>query len=157
MSARWAGGWSEAAATLACMLPPPPAYIDVRTLDEPRAFPPAERVWKKTVGALLDGRGPNWHGGEEQQENSCSHEMFLAGRVRKTRTPAGFVTTPSKQQPQKVPERYLRNALNSRKTRAATKCSLRSACERLEHQQVSWPTLQNSSHKKCPNVTYGMP
>ena len=93
----------------------------------------------------------------KQQENSCSHEMFLAERLRKTRTPAGFVTNPSKQQPQKVPERYLRNALNSRKTLAATKCSLRSACERLEHQQVSWPTLQNSSHKKCPNVTYGMP
>ena len=52
----------------------------------------------------------------KQQENSCSHEMFLAERLRKTRTPAGFVTNPSKQQPQKVPERYLRNALNSRKT-----------------------------------------
>ena len=40
-------------------------------------------------------------------------EMALRKRLRKTRTPAGFVTNPSKQQPQKVPERYLRNALNS--------------------------------------------
>ena len=47
------------------------------------------------------------------KENSCSNEMFLAERLRKTRTPAGFVTNPSKQQPQKLPERYLRNALNS--------------------------------------------
>ena len=60
-------------------------------------------------------------------------EMFLAERLRKTRTPAGFVTNPSKQQPQKVPERYLRNALNS------------------------WSPAGKILESTCPNVTYGVP
>ena len=62
------------------------------------------------------------------KENPCRNEMFLAKRLRKTRTPTGFVSNPSKQRPQKVPERHLRNALTS-----------------------------YLGHKKCPNVTYGMP